>query len=422
MQISEEKSLPLLGLPKWLFIVILGMLSMLMPLSIDMYLPSMPTIARSYHVADGYVQLTISIYLFGFAIGQLIYGPLSDSFGRKKIMIIGLILFIIAAVLCGLSPNINQLIAVRFFHGLAAASTAVIINAFMRDIFSDRDEFSRMTSFVTLVSNLAPLLAPIIGGIILVWFKWQTIFYVLSLAACITLILFTCTIPETLPKEKRVSFNLSLILRNFVTIFRHSQVLKFMLVGAFSSAGLFSFLSLGSFVYMNIYGVKPEQFGYYFALNILFLVTMNIINSRFVRTKGALSMLKLGMMIQTIMALYLLIVVICQLGFIALVIGVAGYIGCMSIIGGNAMAITLSYYPYMAGTAASLAGTFRFVIAALIGVALAWLSNLHDNNTLSIIPTHKAEYFMVGSMIICNVLAGLFFVLTKPNSLNELSK
>jgi MFS transporter, DHA1 family, multidrug resistance protein len=422
VQISEEKSSILSGLPKWLFIVVLGMLSMLMPLSIDMYLPSMPTIARSYHVADGYVQLTISIYLFGFAIGQLIYGPLSDSFGRKKIMIIGLILFIIAAALCGLSPNINQLIAMRFFHGLAAASTAVIINAFMRDIFSDRDEFSRMTSFVTLISNLAPLLAPIIGGIILVWFKWQTIFYVLSLAALITLILFTCTMPETLAKEKRVSFNLSLILRNFVTICRHSQVLKFILVGAFSSAGLFSFLSLGSFVYMNIYGVKPEQFGYYFALNILFLVTMNIINSRYVRTKGALSMLKLGMMIQTIMALYLLIVVSCQLGFIALVIGVAGYIGCMSIIGGNAMAITLSYYPYMAGTAASLAGTFRFVIAAIIGVALAWLSNLHDISTPAIISTHKAEYFMVGSMIICNLLAGLFFVLTKPNSLNEVSK
>ncbi|MCO6524574.1 MAG: Bcr/CflA family multidrug efflux MFS transporter [Candidatus Schmidhempelia sp.] len=422
MQISEKKvSLPS-GLPKWLFIVVLGMLSMLMPLSIDMYLPSMPTIARNYQVADGYAQLTISIYLFGFAIGQLIYGPLSDSFGRKKIMIIGLILFIIAATLCGLSPNINQLIAMRFFHGLAAASTAVIINAFMRDIFSDRDEFSRMTSFVTLISNLAPLLAPIIGGFILIWFEWRTIFYVLSFAALITLILFTYTMPETLTKEKRVSFNLALILRNFVIICRHPQVLKFVLVGAFSSAGLFSFLSLGSFVYMNIYDVKPEQFGYYFALNILFLVTMNIINSRYVSKKGALSMLKLGMIIQTMMALYLLIVISFHLGFIALVIGVAGYIGCMSIIGGNAMAITLSYYPYMAGTAASLAGTFRFVIAAFIGIVLAWLSNLHDNSVSTIIPTHRVEYFMVGSMIICNLLAGLFFVLAKANLLNEASK
>ncbi|WP_392567101.1 Bcr/CflA family multidrug efflux MFS transporter [Utexia brackfieldae] len=393
---------------------------MLMPLSIDMYLPSMPTIARHYGVDDGLVQLTISSYLFGFSIGQLIYGPLSDSYGRKSVLLSGLILFVVAAALCGLSPTVNQLIVMRFFHGLAAASTAVVINAFMRDIFSDRDEFSRMTSFVILISNLAPLLAPILGGVILIWFQWQTIFYVLSAAACIALILVITVVPETLPKERRSKLSLYNILGNFVTICRHKQVFRLMLIGGFSGAGLFSFLSLGPFVYMNIYGVKATHFGYYFALNIVVMVVLNLINSRFVRQKGAMNMLTLGMVIQTVMTFYLLIAVVFKLGFTAMVIGIAGYIGCMAIIGGNGMAIILSYYPHIAGTAASLTGTFRFLIAALIGVLLAWLSHAEPDTLMSVVDhtivSHKTEYLMVGSMIICNILAFTFFRLSKQKT------
>lgn len=398
-------------LPRFALIFILGLLTMLMPLSIDMYLPSMPTIADDFSVTDGMVQLTISSYLLGFAFGQLLYGPLTDSFGRKPILMFGLIIFAIAAAFCGLAASIDQLITARFFHGIAAASTAVVVNALMRDIFSDRDEFSRMMSFVMLVSNLAPLLAPILGGFLLNWFNWHFIFYTLSMISGLAFILVVVLIPETLAKANRAKFSLLNIMRNFIAIFRHRQVLNYMLLGGFSGAGLFSFLSLGPFVYMNLYGIKSINFGYYFALNIVVLVVMNTINSRFVRQKGAINMLKLGLTIQAIMSVGLLVVTIFQLGFYPLIVCLAGYIGCMAIIGGNAMAITLSHYPYIAGTAASLSGTFRFVIAGLIGILLALFPYQSDSLAVA---SRMSEWLMVGSMVICNALACLFFLLSKP--------
>ncbi|QIQ22472.1 Bcr/CflA family multidrug efflux MFS transporter [Zophobihabitans entericus] len=389
---------------------------MLMPLSIDMYLPSMPTIASDYAVSDGMVQLTISYYLLGFAVGQLIYGPLSDSFGRKSIILIGLIVFAFAAAVCALSQSIEQLIMARFFHGLAAASTAVVINALMRDIFKHRDEFSRMMSFVMLISNVAPLLAPILGGIIMLWFNWHAIFYSLSGTAILAFILVLCCIPETLSTARRVSFSLFNILKNFASLFRHRQVLTYMLLGAFSGAGLFSFLSLGPFVYINLYGVAPINFGYYFAVNIFVMIGMNMTNSRLVKKKGAISMLKLGLVIQASMSVILLLVSSLGLGFIPLVLSIAGYIGCIAIVGGNVMAVILDIYPHMAGTAASLTGTFRFTIAGLVGVLLAQLNQTSPEidliNQIAPAKDYTAQWLMVGSMIICNVLACSFFLLS----------
>lgn len=405
---------PELKLSRRGLILILGLLSMLMPLSIDMYLPSLPTIARDYQVRDGLVQLTISIYLLGFSVGQLIFGPLADSFGRRRILTMGLVLFIVAAVACTLAARINELISFRFFHGIAAASVSIVVNALMRDIYTQRDEFSRMMSFVMLISNVAPLMAPILGGFLLHFLgHWQVIFVALAVIALFCLILVLKSIPETLAIAYRVPFKLTHILRNFITLFRHRQVLLFMLLGAFSGAGLFSLLSLGPFVYMNKYGVAPVHFGYYFALNIVMLVMMNALNSRLVRRKGALWMLKLGLIVQTLMSLILFTVTWFELGFGALVLSVAGYMGCIAVIGGNSMAIILNFYPYMAGTAASLAGTIRFVIAGLIGVLLAmWAPN---SASLTPLANHYqlSEWLMVGSMVACNVMAVVLFYMQK---------
>ncbi|MDU7867456.1 MAG: Bcr/CflA family efflux MFS transporter, partial [Pantoea sp.] len=144
-------------------VVILGLLAMLMPLSIDMYLPAMPQIAREFGVSAGSVQMTLNLYILGFAIGQLIYGPLADSYGRKPVIALGTLIFAVAAAACALSQTIDQLIAMRFLHGLSAAAASVVINALMRDSYS-KEDFSRMMSFVMLITTIAPLLAPIIGG------------------------------------------------------------------------------------------------------------------------------------------------------------------------------------------------------------------------------------------------------------------
>ena len=351
-------------------VFILGLLAMLMPLSIDMYLPALPVISAQFGVPAGSAQMTLSTYILGFALGQLLYGPMADSLGRKPVILGGTLVFAAAAVACALAQSIDQLIIMRFLHGLAAAVASVVINALMRDIYP-KEEFSRMMSFVMLVTTIAPLVAPMAGGAVLVWFSWHAIFWILALAALLASAMIFFFIDETLPVERRQKFHIRTTIGNFASLFRHKRVLSYMLASGFSFAGMFSFLSAGPFVYIELNHVSPQHFGYYFALNIVFLFVLTIINSRFVRRVGALNMFRAGLWIQFVMAVWLVVSAFLGVGFWALVIGVAAFVGCVSMISSNAMAVILDEFPHMAGTASSLAGTFRFGIGAIVGALLS---------------------------------------------------
>ena len=351
-------------------VFILGLLAMLMPLSIDMYLPALPVISAQFGVPAGSAQMTLSTYILGFALGQLFYGPMADSFGRKPVILGGTLIFAGAAVACAQAQTIDQLIVMRFFHGLAAAAASVVINALMRDIYP-KEEFSRMMSFVMLVTTIAPLVAPMAGGAVLVWFSWHVIFWILALAALLASAMIFFFIDETLPAERRQKFHIRTTMGNFASLFRHKRVLSYMLASGFSFAGMFSFLSAGPFVYIELNHVSPQHFGYYFALNIVFLFIMTIINSRFVRRIGALNMFRAGLWIQFVIAIWLVVSAFLGVGFWALVVGVAVFVGCVSMISSNAMAVILDEFPHMAGTASSLAGTFRFGIGAIVGALLS---------------------------------------------------
>lgn len=382
-------------------VVILGLLAMLMPLSIDMYLPALPQIAREFSVSAGSVQMTLNAYILGFALGQLIYGPLADSFGRKPVIAAGTLIFALAAAACALSQSIDQLIYMRFLHGMSAAAGSVVISALMRDTYS-REEFSRMMSFVMLVTTIAPLLAPIVGGWLLLIWTWHSIFWTISGAAIITTLLVVTQIKETLPKEKRQKFHLRTTLHNFLSLFRHRRVFSYMLASGFSFAGLFSFLNVGPFVYIELNHISPQDFGYYFALNVVFLFLMTLLNSRCVRRFGPLAMFRFGLLVQFTMAVWLLLVGMLDLGFIPLVLGVAMYIGCVAMVSSNAMAVILDEFPHMAGTASSLAGTMRFGMGALAGALLSTL-------------TFNSAWPMIGAIFICAALSVfLFAYATRP--------
>ena len=351
-------------------VLILGLLAMLMPLSIDMYLPALPVISQQFAVPAGSAQMTLSTYILGFAVGQLFYGPMADSLGRKPVILGGTLIFAIAAVACALSQSIDQLIVTRFFHGLAAAAASVVINALMRDIYP-KEEFSRMMSFVMLVTTIAPLVAPMVGGAVLVWFSWRAIFWILAAAALLASLAIWFFIDETLSVEKRQKFHLRTVLGNFASLFRHKRVLSYMLASGFSFAAMFSFLSAGPFVYIELNHVSPQHFGYYFALNIVFLFIMTTINSRIVRRVGALNMFRAGLFVQFAMAVWMVVCALLGVGFWSLVLGIAVFVGCVSMVSSNAMAVILDEFPHMAGTASSLAGTFRFGIGAIIGALLS---------------------------------------------------
>ena len=377
-------------------VFILGLLAMLMPLSIDMYLPALPVISAQFGVPAGSAQMTLSTYILGFALGQLFYGPMADSLGRKPVILGGTLVFAVAAVACALAQTIDHLIIMRFFHGLAAAAASVVINALMRDIYP-KEEFSRMMSFVMLVTTIAPLVAPMAGGAVLVWFSWHVIFWILALAALLASAMIFFFIDETLPVERRQKFHIRTTIGNFASLFRHKRVLSYMLASGFSFAGMFSFLSAGPFVYIELNHVSPQHFGYYFALNIVFLFIMTIINSRFVRRVGALNMFRAGLWIQFVMAIWLVVSAFLGVGFWALVVGVAAFVGCVSMVSSNAMAVILDEFPHMAGTASSLAGTFRFGIGAIVGALLS-------------MATFTTAWPMLWAMAFCATSSILFYL------------
>jgi len=377
-------------------VFILGLLAMLMPLSIDMYLPALPVISAQFGVPAGSAQMTLSTYILGFALGQLFYGPMADSLGRKPVILGGTLVFAAAAVACALAQTIDHLIIMRFFHGLAAAAASVVINALMRDIYP-KEEFSRMMSFVMLVTTIAPLVAPMAGGAVLVWFSWHVIFWILALAALLASAMIFFFIDETLPLERRQKFHIRTTIGNFASLFRHKRVLSYMLASGFSFAGMFSFLSAGPFVYIELNHVSPQHFGYYFALNIVFLFIMTIINSRFVRRVGALNMFRAGLWIQFVMAIWLVVSAFLGVGFWALVVGVAAFVGCVSMVSSNGMAVILDEFPHMAGTASSLAGTFRFGIGAIVGALLS-------------MATFTTAWPMLWAMAFCATSSILFYL------------
>ncbi|MDX1301673.1 Bcr/CflA family multidrug efflux MFS transporter [Photobacterium sp.] len=353
-------------------IIILGAIAALTPLAIDMYLPAMPAIAKDLAVTPGLVQTTLTAYTAGFAIGQLLHGPLADSYGRRPILIIGIVFFTIAAVMSAMSRDIVELTWFRAAQGFAGASAAVIIQALVRDMF-EREEFARTMSFVTLVMTIAPLAAPMIGGYISVWFGWRSIFWLLAICAVLVILAVLLKIPETLPAEKRLPFHLGSTLRNYARLMTTPTAVGFVFCSGFSFAGMFTFLTVGSFVYIDLYQVSTQNFGYLFGLNVICLILMTSINGRLVKKMGSHWMLRFGLVVQLIAGIGLILGQIFHLGLWGVVIPVMLFVGTISIIGSNTMACLLAKYPHMAGTASSLAGTIRFGTGTVVGGAVAMM-------------------------------------------------
>jgi DHA1 family bicyclomycin/chloramphenicol resistance-like MFS transporter len=354
-----------------LLIIILGSIAALTPIAIDMYLPAMPSIAREFAVSAGDIQITLTAYTAGFAIGQLLHGPLADSYGRKPVLLIGTTLFTLTSILSAMAPNIEILTWMRIAQGFAGAAAAVVIQAIVRDMF-EKEEFARTMSFIVLVMTLAPLVAPLLGGYMAVWFGWRSIFWLIALIALLVIVAITIKIPETLAVEKRQRFRFRSVLRNYTSLFVSRDAMLLILTGAFSFSGMFAFLTAGSFVYIELHGVATEQVGYLFALNVISMMIMTTVNSRFVRRKGSQWMLATGLSIQFLAAILLLIGQLFDLGLWGIVVPIMLFVSTIPTVGSNSMAILLSDYSNISGTAASLAGTLRFGLGACCAAIISF--------------------------------------------------
>ncbi|KAE9529934.1 Bcr/CflA family multidrug efflux MFS transporter [Testudinibacter aquarius] len=388
-----------------IFVLILGILAMLPPLAIDMYLPSFLDIARDLNVNSERVQNTLALFTLGFAAGQLLWGPAADSFGRKPVIMIGTLIFALTALFLTQVDNIQEFLVLRFIQGFFGAAPAVVLGALLRDLFS-KNYFSKMMSMIMLVSMIAPLLAPFIGGYLAKFFHWHSIFYVLAFFGVLSCLLVFWKIPESHPIEKRVPFSLKVVMRNFASLIRVKAVVGYVLAGAFSFAGMFSFLTSGSIVYIDIYGVAPEHFGYFFVMNMTVLILFTSINGKMVLQVGAEKMLRFGLSIQFLAGIWLLLVAILDLGFWPMALGVSAFVGMLSTIGSNAMAAILDRFPQVAGTANSLAGTIRFGIGAVVGFLIA------------LVPISNAVPMLL-SMFLCTLLSVLSYYFLTYRSLKS---
>lgn len=377
------------------FFIILGMMAMLPPLAIDMYLPSFLDIARDLAVSQEKVQTTLAVFTFGFAVGQLFWGPVADSLGRKPIILIGLAGAALAAYFLTQVEDINTFYFLRLTQGLFGAAPAVVLGALVRDLF-ERNRFAQMMSVIMIITLLAPLVAPVLGGYIAKYLHWHSIFYTLVAMGIACVVLVAWKIPETLVPEKRQPINFKQVLINYTKLLSHKPTLGYVMVGGLTFAGMFCFLTSGSLVYIGIYGISQEHFGYFFMLNMVVMISMTAINGKLVTKLGSETMLRVGLGTMLTAGLWLAIVATFELNFWLMVVGVPFYVGMLSTVGSNATAAVLDKFPQMAGTANALAGTARFGIGSVVGALLSQIA----------VTSAKP---MLYAMMLCVVLAAAIY-------------
>ena len=256
---------------------ILGALTAIGPLAIDMYLPALPTIAREFGTAASVVQSSLAAYFIGIAIGQAFYGPLSDRLGRKPILYLGLVLFMVSSIGCARAESVNALIAFRFLQALGGCAPIVIPRAIVRDHF-DQSGSVRMLSVLMLVMGLAPILAPLIGGQLLVHFGWRAVFWLLTAYAATWVAVVAIFLPESLPSARRLRHPIKDVLQVYWRLARDRKFMGHALSGAFIFAGLLAYISGSPVVFIELFDVPPERYGVYFGINAVGIIAASQIN------------------------------------------------------------------------------------------------------------------------------------------------
>ncbi|MSP51147.1 MAG: Bcr/CflA family multidrug efflux MFS transporter [Alphaproteobacteria bacterium] len=348
-------------------VLTLGALSAFGPMSIDMYLPSLPTITREFATDEASVQLTLSALLVGFALAQLFYGPISDRFGRRLPLIVGIALYVIASLGCALATNVETMIAMRFIQGFGGAVGPVLARAVVRDLF-EKNEAARMLSILFLIMAAAPLLAPALGGQVLTFMGWRGVFWILMGfgVICIAMVIFL--LPETLSGERRTRHNAAAMVKSYGELLIHRRYLGYAFSSGFILAGMFVYISWSPFVFIDTFGIPPQYFFLIFSTNVAGMMVCASLNSRFVTRFGVDRMLVLSTAWAAFAASVMAVFALVGLGgLLAIVIPLFCYLMTIAVTASNGTAGALADFPHMAGTASALMGTMHYALGAILG-------------------------------------------------------
>jgi DHA1 family bicyclomycin/chloramphenicol resistance-like MFS transporter len=351
---------------------LLAGLSAVGPLTTDMYLPSLPDIARQLGASSAQVQLTISAYLIGFAVGQIIYGPVSDRHGRKPVLIAAIALYCAASFACALSTSIEMLIVARAFQALGGSGGIVLTRAIVRDIYSGAHA-GRELSVIGSVMALAPVLAPVLGGLIQTGFGWRMTFLALVGAGCAGAAVVWALLPETLNNRAAEPVSLPSMLRSYRIVGRNQAYLAYLSITSASYAGLFAWISGSAFVLQDLYGLAPFDFGVAFALGSVGYMAGSAIAARLVIRLGLDGVLGLGGCACAAGGVAMIGAV--GLGFVSsmsLVLPMAVYLAGLGMVLPQGIAGAMTPFPERAGAASSLFGFLQQTAAAVCGAAVGW--------------------------------------------------
>ena len=355
--------------------VILGALTAIGPLAIDMYLPALPSIARELEVPIAAVQVSLASYFVGISFGQAFYGPLSDRFGRKPALYLGLGIFIGASLGCAFTTSVTQLVVFRFLQALGGCAPLVVPRAVIRDYFDGR-EAVRMLSMLILVMMMGPILAPFIGGQLLVQFGWRSVFLVLAAYGLVWLGLAAWLLPESLQPEQRRRESVAVIAATYGRFLRDREYLGWVLSGGLVFSGLLAYISGSSFVYIELFHVPPERFGLYFGANAIGLMIASQINRYLASRVRSEVIVRNVLPIAVAAGLMLFVDAYTGFGgFAGILVPLFCFVVCHGFVGPNTTALAMSPYGAMAGSASALMGTLQFVLGAAAGSLVSAFGN-----------------------------------------------
>jgi DHA1 family bicyclomycin/chloramphenicol resistance-like MFS transporter len=330
-----------------LLLVLLALLSAFTPLSIDMYLPALPTIVSDLGSTAGDIQLTLSAFMLAFGFGQIFYGPAGDRFGRRWVILSGITVYIATTIGCAFAAEAGQLVLLRFLQGLAACGSVVLARTMVRDL-AEREQAARAMSLIMACSSLAPMLAPLIGSQVLALWGWRAIFWVLAGIGVMGFAFAALRLPETLRPEYRQPLHLGAVVGRFGELLMHRTFMGYALTSTFQFAALMAWLSGAPFAFIQGYGVSPSTFGLVFGAAVVVFTGCNLVNARFApieKQTGAI-------------------------GVWPFLLFIVPHVAMMALVVPNATAMALQRYPHMAGTASSLMGVLQYGVGSLFGVAV----------------------------------------------------